>query len=227
MKRYLIYAIGEILLIVIGILIALQINNWNNQKKSNEVEHKLLTELYDIVVDDIQFIESTINRNELNQSSCQIILSHFDKNLPYHDSLNIHFQNANSWAKLLLRTSAFENAKSYGLHLIKNDSTRFLLTNIYEYRAAWSKTMDDRQTLYYYNTVVPVLTELFETTSTAYKYEEGVAPHDFEMLKKNKKYRNILKSNIRNRGFENNWIKHILTGMEELKLRLEMELNSF
>ena len=35
LKRYLIYAFGEILLVVIGILIALQINNWNEELKEN------------------------------------------------------------------------------------------------------------------------------------------------------------------------------------------------
>ena len=34
-SRYLKYAIGEIILVVIGILIALQINNWNEQRKQN------------------------------------------------------------------------------------------------------------------------------------------------------------------------------------------------
>ncbi len=38
LKKYLIYAIGEILLVVIGILIALQINNWNNNKSNREDE---------------------------------------------------------------------------------------------------------------------------------------------------------------------------------------------
>ncbi len=33
---YLRYAIGEILLVVIGILIALQINNWNEHRKENQ-----------------------------------------------------------------------------------------------------------------------------------------------------------------------------------------------
>ena len=36
--KYLRYAIGEILLVVIGILIALQVNNWNKQRKANILE---------------------------------------------------------------------------------------------------------------------------------------------------------------------------------------------
>ena len=35
-SKYLLYAIGEIALVVIGILIALQINNWNEWRKDNE-----------------------------------------------------------------------------------------------------------------------------------------------------------------------------------------------
>ena len=44
-KDYLLYAIGEIFLVVIGILIALQINNWNNQKVANKRNIKLLEKL--------------------------------------------------------------------------------------------------------------------------------------------------------------------------------------
>jgi len=31
-SRYLLYAVGEILLVMIGILLALQVNNWNNNR---------------------------------------------------------------------------------------------------------------------------------------------------------------------------------------------------
>ena len=41
-SKYLLYAIGEILLVVIGILIALQINNWNELNKKKQDERVLL-----------------------------------------------------------------------------------------------------------------------------------------------------------------------------------------
>ena len=55
--RYLKYAIGEIVLVVIGILIALSINNWNEQRKDRINER----ELYNRIVMDLQADENRIN----------------------------------------------------------------------------------------------------------------------------------------------------------------------
>ena len=41
--KYLKYAVGEIILVVVGILIALQINNWNNDNYLHKLEKKYLT----------------------------------------------------------------------------------------------------------------------------------------------------------------------------------------
>jgi hypothetical protein len=55
-SKYFKYAIGEIVLVIIGILIALQINNWNEIRKSNKIEKEFLTNIYkDLVTDSIQF----------------------------------------------------------------------------------------------------------------------------------------------------------------------------
>lgn len=57
--KYLKYAVGEIVLVVIGILIALQINNWNELEKSKQDERILLSNLRD---------EFVFNRNEYEKT---------------------------------------------------------------------------------------------------------------------------------------------------------------
>jgi hypothetical protein len=44
-SKYLLYAVGEILLVMIGILLALQVNNWNEDRKTQQAEHELLLNL--------------------------------------------------------------------------------------------------------------------------------------------------------------------------------------
>ena len=57
LNRYLIYAIGEILLVVIGILIALQINNWNtNRILKNEMESTYRKLIFDMKNDYSSFV---------------------------------------------------------------------------------------------------------------------------------------------------------------------------
>ncbi|HKK11765.1 MAG TPA: hypothetical protein VJ945_02970 [Flavobacteriaceae bacterium] len=55
--NYLKYAIGEIVLVVIGILIALQINNWNEQRKDNIKENHIVKSLYDEFIDNYHYID--------------------------------------------------------------------------------------------------------------------------------------------------------------------------
>ena len=57
-QKYLLYAIGEIALVVIGILIALQINNWNEKNKALKNEKELLIEVYDALETDSTSIVS-------------------------------------------------------------------------------------------------------------------------------------------------------------------------
>ena len=62
LRKYLIYAIGELLLVVLGILIALQINTWNEQRKERITEKELLFELYESVKRNQEILSSGIRR---------------------------------------------------------------------------------------------------------------------------------------------------------------------
>ena len=63
--RYLFYAIGEIVLVVIGILIALQINNWNESNKLKKEEIVYLKRLKIDLEKDIIYYNKTIDRANL------------------------------------------------------------------------------------------------------------------------------------------------------------------
>ena len=80
--KYLRYAIGEILLVVIGILIALQINNWNEQRKQNIAEKEFIQGIKNDLKQDKEFINLVLNRiipkvnayNILNSDSLKLSL---------------------------------------------------------------------------------------------------------------------------------------------------------
>ncbi|MFH6769752.1 DUF6090 family protein [Gaetbulibacter aquiaggeris] len=58
--NYLKYAIGEIILVIIGILIALSINNWNEHRKLKIEEHNSLIDLRSEIVSNIEALTKTI-----------------------------------------------------------------------------------------------------------------------------------------------------------------------
>ena len=63
-SKYLVYAIGEIALVVIGILIALQINNWNEYRKDRIKEKEILVNLEVCLEKNIDLINDFIQNLE-------------------------------------------------------------------------------------------------------------------------------------------------------------------
>lgn len=65
--KYLLYAIGEILLVVVGILIALQVNNWNEQQKEQRIAMDVRSSIIEDLTSDIESIHSLRNniQNEI------------------------------------------------------------------------------------------------------------------------------------------------------------------
>ena len=68
LKNYIFYALGEVLLVSVGILLALQINNWNNNIQQKELHLQLidllisdLEESRDEHLSDLKFNEITLN----------------------------------------------------------------------------------------------------------------------------------------------------------------------
>ncbi|WP_370476950.1 DUF6090 family protein [Tamlana flava] len=131
--NYLKYAIGEIVLVVIGILIALQINNWNENKKERKQEHKVLTELLSSLENNYtSMVSDSLNRVTWNTSS-NIVINFLESDLPYSDTLNIHFQHARKpGTNLSLSYAGYEGLKNVGYDIITSDSLRKSIVELFE-----------------------------------------------------------------------------------------------
>lgn len=112
--KYLQYAIGEIILVVIGILIALQINNWNEKQKELALENTYYCRILDDFKLDKQLIEqSYVQVNQKIKLGKQLILDMHRGNKTKHALLN-------DWIKVLRlevyvpRKIAFEDLTSSG-----------------------------------------------------------------------------------------------------------------
>ncbi|MCB0818869.1 MAG: hypothetical protein KDB77_15265, partial [Flavobacteriales bacterium] len=87
-SRYLVYAIGEIFLVVIGILIALQINNWNADRHLLQKEIDILKAFDQQSQSDLAVFDECLNFYAESERAIDVILYHLENNLPYNDSLN-------------------------------------------------------------------------------------------------------------------------------------------
>lgn len=122
--RYLTYAIGEIFLVSIGILIALQANNWNEQRKSKIQELELLKSLKIELERDLSDIDLNVSIQKRVMASGNLLLQKMEEDAPYSDSLAIHFSRTMLPTNFLHSTSTFETIKSKGVDLISNLKVR-------------------------------------------------------------------------------------------------------
>lgn len=136
-RTYLLYALGEILLVVIGILLALQINNWNQDRINKKLEYNYLT----VLKQEIQGETGFLNRFYLDRASSKmealnLARDHYQGKVVIHDS--VHFVNQLGFGAMFSTQSlssesmVFEEIINTGnLNVISNEELRRKLVNYY------------------------------------------------------------------------------------------------
>ncbi|MEZ4897298.1 MAG: DUF6090 family protein [Saprospiraceae bacterium] len=131
-RKYLAYAAGEIVLVVIGILIALQINNWNEARKEKRVEVKTLRELRVNLSFNAKSIAGFVEEQQGLVEDLETMIRYLDAGLPYHDSL-MQLRTGLFWLEqLALSKSTYETLKNRGIEIISDDSLRLQIVDIHE-----------------------------------------------------------------------------------------------
>jgi hypothetical protein len=131
-SKYMLYAIGEIILVVVGILIALQINKYNEVSKINLLEKDLLSEVKNGLEYDLEELNNAIDFHRSSLNSQDIIIDWVDSKIDYDDSLGNHFLRTAFNYNVQFKEAPYETLKQIGLHIVKNDTLRNQISTLYD-----------------------------------------------------------------------------------------------
>jgi hypothetical protein len=193
LTRYLIYAVGEILLVVIGILIALNINNTSAEKKTRGKELALLQEMQKNLTTDLRDVRFNVAGNKGRIRSNEAVLKALQDRAALDDSLKHHFGNILGNYQISENTAAWENLKSAGIDLISDDSLRNAISALYSMKYVYlenvEKGLDDD---YQWNQVYPQVLEHLNVEAMWV----SATPVDHVRLMDDRKFQEVLKMNL-------------------------------
>jgi hypothetical protein len=131
---YLKYALGEVVLVVVGILIALQINNWNELRKERNREEKFLMSLKADLIVDMESLDNIMAHRKTKVVCANLLLRPQEiasrREVQRADSL---IANLLGWMRFVPRTNTLDELISTGnLNIIGNDSIKSMLLALKE-----------------------------------------------------------------------------------------------
>ena len=217
-SKYLLYAIGEIMLVVIGIVIALQLNNLNENNKNDIFENEILSQIQENLKSDRLVLKKVeLNFRKAISSSNKILNA--VESQKTEDSIKIWLAEIIQFGRFQPLTNAYEVLKSNGLDRISNKQLRFLIGKYYDDDALRMIKATNDIELAFNDHWIPIL---FEET-VEFEFKKSIELKDYSVLLKSSKERNILKLNRDNYSSGISKISSGISSIEEIQSLIAKE----
>ena len=161
--KYLKYAIGEIVLVVIGILIALEINNWNNNRINNKRESSYIKNIKRDLNNQLKANNIQIDFEKEVAEYCQIALKSYKETntLKIDSAFAVAIGSITSRRTFLNPNPAYTELISSGnIELLKNEYFKDQLINYYQELERIEKIIDKNNTLFTDQQFTPLMFKL-------------------------------------------------------------------
>ncbi len=217
--KYMRYAIGEIVLVVIGILIALQVNNWNETRKSKIFEKEILEQIRANLIRDKAILTNinVNNNNAINSSNKILSLENSEIN---KDSIKYWLGDIIQFDRFQPLTNAYEVLKSKGLDEVSNKKLRFIIGTYYDDKANHIvKAVDDINFTFVHDWL-PVL----KKNVLGLKFKNYVVLQNYDIVTTPGETRNLLVLNIDNFAGVNTYIGEGIVIIDEILKIIDSEL---
>ena len=133
-EKYIWFAILEVLLVVIGILIALQVNNWTEKQKLRTIEKSVLMDLSSELYANISHLDSIINERENVLAAGRLLLEQSGPDASWDSEVNFDsllFKIIVSGWKFFPESGVVTDILNSGkLNVIQNDSLRYMISSL-------------------------------------------------------------------------------------------------
>lgn len=212
----------EIIVIVIGILVAFALNNWSESRKNKIEEVKVLMEIRKVLAEDIIKLSEHIIQSKIAETQNEKLLLLLENGtMVEEDSLDILFGAGYSLNTFQLNLTPFETLKSKGLELISNDSISTLIIEIYENGQEYFESTNEIET----NVVFEVLRPYYLNNFSSIRFGISATPNDLEKVFNDKYYYNITEYSLTAHRAWKIGINQTLSDMVKLKKLLDQYLD--
>lgn len=229
-SKYFFYAIGEITLIVIGILLALYLDNLNSEKKIRALEVEILYELNSNLSSSIKSFERAIKAEQSYLDNNLLILNFIDNNKSYDVSLDKAFGTYFWTITSNPIRGGYEYLKSKGIDLITNDSLRQNISFIFENEFSILKEENEL----WANNLQQNISYPYHVDHFRNYYPEGsdsenneyARPNDYKNLLEDDKFKSINAEIISNRRWNINSLEKIIADTKDLITQIDEEIRN-
>ena len=123
----------EFISVFIAVVFAFALNNWNDNRRDNNTEKKILSEISNGLKKDLDDIKLNIRGHKEGVKACKYWRRIVNNNEFSQDSLLTYYLSLTRDFVSIQNKAGYETLKSKGLELIKNDSLRLEIISLYEY----------------------------------------------------------------------------------------------
>jgi hypothetical protein len=122
----------EIIVVMLGILIAFNLEQWRDTRNNKKREIEVLKEFKGALAADLMEMQNNISMHEYSILSNRMILKVIQDNLPYHDSLDACFAHTHAFTTFSGRVGPIEQLKNTNLAIVSNDVLRLEIISMYD-----------------------------------------------------------------------------------------------
>ena len=189
-----IYAIGEIVLVVIGILIAIQINNWNEYRKESLAIKNVLIEIKEDLIQDKAELERNIELRTEDFEAQKRIINVLEKKIGFNENIRSDLGRIHLARNVFSASKGYDLLKELNLGALRDKELRILLTRYYEREIAWVNREYADDKLEFENFWLPYVRLHFKE----WEFGDYAVPHDYSQILNDQTLLTATKMNINN-----------------------------